>query len=115
MDEIEQASLQIVATQLEIENEISKHYEEVWRGSIKKALEEFQNRQPKGEFVLVIEGLSQEEIAEAKRRRWASFTIPEHLNYYMEQGYSKKDAIKKVAVDRNLPKREVYKYTIEDN
>ncbi|HHT50490.1 MAG TPA: 16S rRNA (cytidine(1402)-2'-O)-methyltransferase [Eubacteriaceae bacterium] len=101
--------------QVALARELTKHYEEVWRGSIKKALEEFQNRQPKGEFVLVIEGLSQEEIAEAKRRRWASFTIPEHLNYYMEQGYSKKDAIKKVAVDRNLPKREVYKYTIEDN
>lgn len=93
--------------------ELTKHYEEVWRGTFEGAIEEFESRQAKGEFVLVIEGLSQEEFFQENQKRWENFTILEHIDYYIKQGESKKQAIKKVAKDRELPKREVYQHTIK--
>ncbi len=98
--------------QVALARELTKHYEEVWRGSIGDGINEFQNRLPKGEFVLIIEGLSPEEIIKEKKKMWEELTILEHLDYYIEQGDIKKEAIKKVARDRNLAKREVYKHTI---
>lgn len=94
--------------------ELTKQYEEIWRGRIEGALEEFSQRGPKGEFVLIIEGLSQEELEEEEKAQWEDWTIPEHLDYYIDQGDNKKQAMKKVAKDRGIPKREVYQYTIHD-
>lgn len=99
--------------QIALGRELTKHYEEIWRGTFEQAIEEFQNRQPKGEFVLIIEGLSQEDIIQENKEKWENFTILQHIDYYMEQGHSKKEAMKKVARDRDIPKREVYQYTIE--
>ena len=93
--------------------ELTKRYEEVWRGSFEEAIQEFENRQPKGEFVLIIEGLSQEKLIQENQQRWEKLTIIQHLDYYMKQGESKKQAMKKVAKDRDIPKREVYQHTIE--
>lgn len=95
--------------------ELTKRYEEIWRGTIEKAIEEFESRQPKGEFVLVIEGLSPEQLKQEEKQQWESWTIPEHLQYYISQGNNKKEAMKKVAKDRGISKREVYSYTIEDH
>ncbi|MCR1899533.1 16S rRNA (cytidine(1402)-2'-O)-methyltransferase [Irregularibacter muris] len=94
--------------------ELTKQYEEIWRGPIEEALEEFQTRKPRGEFVLVVKGLSQEALEEEKREQWEKWSIVEHLEYYMEQGNNKKDAMKIVAKDRGLSKREIYQYTIEN-
>lgn len=98
--------------QIALGRELTKHFEEIWRGTFEEAIEEFQNRQPRGEFVLVIEGLSQEDIIQENKEKWEHFTILQHLDYYMEQGDSKKEAMKKVAKDRDIPKRDVYQQTL---
>ncbi len=99
--------------QIALARELTKRYEEVWRGGIGQAIEEFQDRQVKGEVVLVIQGLSREQRMEEERQAWEKLTIGQHLEYYMGQGLDKKEAMKRVAKDRGISKREVYRHTIE--
>ncbi|NSA20378.1 16S rRNA C1402 (ribose-2'-O) methylase RsmI [Clostridium saccharobutylicum] len=66
---------------------------------------------PRGEFVLVLEGKRLEEIKEEKRETWANLSIEEHILKYMNDGINKKEAIKLVAKERELPKNEVYKFS----
>lgn len=84
--------------------EMTKRYEEVVRTSLVEACA----LSPRGEYVLVIEGCSEEE-AEAKRQQsFAELPLAEHMAQYLEQGLSRKDAMKAVAKDRGLSKREIY-------
>lgn len=91
--------------------ELTKLYEEIYRGNINEAINYFKINKPRGEFVLIIEGKKIEEIEEEKKSQWIDLTVEEHILSYMNNGISKKDAIKKVAKDRNLPKNEVYKFS----
>ena len=68
----------------------------------------YTDKEIKGEFVLVIEGKSFEEIAKEEAAAWDSLTVIQHVDMYIEKGIEKKDAIKMVAKERNVPKREVY-------
>ena len=70
--------------------------------------------EPKGEFVLVIEGKSQEEIKEEKRKQWEDMSIEEHMEYYVNQGNDKKAAMKLVAKDRGVSKRDIYNTLIKE-
>ena len=92
--------------------EISKMHEDIKRTDIKTAFEFYKNIDPKGEFVLVIRGKTEEEIEEEKRDKWKDISIEDHIKKYIEDGKSKKDAVKLVAKDRDMPKSEVYKYSI---
>lgn len=92
---------------------MTKLHEEIIRGSIEEVIKIFEERTIKGEFVLVIEGKQQEMIEEENRKKWENLTIREHIVYYMENGSSKKDAIKLVAKDRNVPKGEIYKHSTD--
>ena len=65
---------------------------------------------PKGECVLVIEGLSREEIEQEEQKKWSNLSIEEHMEYYLSQGIDKKEAMKKTAKDRGVQKREIYNY-----
>lgn len=86
--------------------EISKKYEEAIRGTIEEILEISDTL--KGEMVVVVEGnLEQEDFS--------TMTILEHINLYLEDGMSEKEAIKKVAVERGIPKSVVYKEYHIDN
>jgi len=92
--------------QISISREISKKFEEVYRGTISQVLEEVKDA--KGEFVIVIEGNHEE-------NSFDNLTIIEHVNLYIKEGLSKKDAIKKVANDRNIAKSIIYsEYHIKD-
>lgn len=91
--------------------ELTKLYQEIFRGTIAESIEYFITNRPRGEFVLVVEGKRIEEIEQEKRSVWENLSIEEHILMYMKQDINKKDAIKKVAKDRNLPKNEVYKYS----
>lgn len=91
--------------------ELTKIYEQIYRGSLKEALEYFIENRPRGEFVLVLEGKKLEEIKEEKREEWINLSIEEHIVKYIKDGLSKKDAIKLVAKERELPKSEVYKFS----
>lgn len=93
--------------------ELTKLHEEIYRGTISSALKHFTDNRPRGEFVLVIEGKSEEEIQAEKEALWINLTIEEHLIKLIESGIDKKEAIKLVAKERNLPKKEVYKYSTE--
>ena len=65
-------------------------------------------QEPKGECVLVIEGKSRQEQIEEERQKWEEMSIQEHMDYYMNQGIQKKEAMKMVAKDRGVGKRDIY-------
>jgi len=92
--------------------ELTKLYEQIYRGHLSEALNYFTENKPRGEFVLVLEGKQFEEIKQEKREQWVDLSIEEHILKYMNDGIKKKEAIKMVARDRELPKNEVYKYSI---
>lgn len=103
--------------QITIARELTKRFEEYVRGSVEEVLEWATTNELKGEFVLVVEGASAEEAAaEEDADWWNELPILAHVNHYIdEESLSSKEAIKKTAVDRKLPKREVYQaYHIED-
>ena len=63
----------------------------------------------KGEYVLVIDGKSKKEVEKEKIDAFSQITIREHLEKYLNEGYSENDAMKLVAKDRNVSKKEIYK------
>ena len=93
--------------------ELTKLHEEIYRNSISKTIEYFNLNRPRGEFVLVIEGKTDEEIKAEKEALWSDLTIEEHLVKVIEMGIDKKEAIKIVSKERGIPKKEVYKYSTE--
>lgn len=93
--------------------ELTKMYEEIYRGTLKEAAEYFTENKPRGEFVLVLEGKKLEEIKEEQRNNWINLSIEEHILKYINQGINKKEAIKLVAKEREVPKSEVYKFSTE--
>lgn len=93
-----------------VARELTKKYEEVVRGNISEIINHFKTKSPKGEFVLLVEGGNEEEIDDKK---FQNFSIEDHILLYINKGMSKKEAVKEVAKERNIPKREVYNYSIE--
>ena len=93
-----------------VARELTKKHETVNRGAVGEVLEYFKENEPKGEFVLVLEGKDKEKIKEDKIASFEEMTIEEHFNMYIEQGMSEKDAMKQVAKDRGVGKRDVYAY-----
>lgn len=95
-----------------LSRELTKLHEEHLRGTVEEVRSAFQDRTPKGEFVLVVSGKSLEEIQKEKEESFAELTILQHLQEVMSQGLSKKDAVKVVAELRGIPKKEVYKESL---
>ena len=87
-----------------IARELTKMHEEFVRGTAKELLETFQ--EVKGEMVLIIE--KNQAKVKTNEEILANLTLEEHYNYYEEKGFEKKEIIKKIAKDRNLPKNEIY-------
>ncbi len=95
---------------LTICRELTKRYEEARPTTFTEAMEYFEENEPKGEFVLVIEGISHSELEEEARQDWLSMPIEEHMAKYEAEGLSNKDAMKQVAKDRGVSKRDIYQY-----
>ena len=93
--------------------ELTKKFEEAFQTTITEAIELYQEKEPKGEYVLVIAGKPEEELEEEKRKQLEEMTIKEHVNYYIEQGNDKKEAMKLTAKDRGVSKRDIYNQLIE--
>ncbi|HZK33475.1 MAG TPA: 16S rRNA (cytidine(1402)-2'-O)-methyltransferase, partial [Tissierellaceae bacterium] len=91
---------------ISISRELTKRYEETFRGTAKEALEKFQTEGVRGEFVLIIEGNQEQEKKE-------EINIKEVLNQYIKEGYTNKEAVKKVAKEHNLPRNQVYKESLK--
>ncbi len=84
--------------------ELTKIHEEVIRTTLAEAQTLYTEKSPKGEYVIVIEGASEIET----EKWWQNMTVCEHVEKYIADGDAPKDAVKKAAKDRDLPKREVY-------
>ncbi len=91
--------------------ELTKLNEEVLRMTLGEAISYYEVNQPRGEYVLVVEGAPKNVTAESPF--WTTLTIPSHVAHYMEQGLTKKEAIKATAKDRALPKNEVYQAVLD--
>ena len=89
--------------------ELTKRHETVFATTIEDAIAHYEVNEPKGECVMVIEGKSFEEIKAKEQARWEEMSIAEHMDYYEKQGVDHKEAMKKVAKDRGISKRDVYK------
>lgn len=92
--------------------ELTKKHETAFATTIEEAISHYEENDPKGECVLVIEGRSRTELKQEEVARWEKMSIEEHMGYYMEQGIEKKEAMKKVAKDRGISKRDVYQQLI---
>lgn len=97
---------------LTICRELTKKYEDAVQTTIARAIEFYEENTPKGEFVLVIAGKEISEIKEEEMQKWESISIEEHMELYMNKGISKKDAMKLVAKDRGVSKRDIYNQLI---
>lgn len=94
--------------------ELTKLHEKAMYGYIDEFINKYENDAPKGEFVLVIEGKEFSEICEEERKKWDDITIDEHMEIYLNQNVKKNDAMKMVAKDRGISKREVYAYLLRN-
>lgn len=88
--------------------ELTKRFEEKDKTTLEEAISYYQQKDPRGEYVLVIAGRTKEEVLEEQKSQWESLTIEEHMQRYLDQDYSKKDAMKAVAKDRGVSKRDIY-------
>ena len=89
--------------------ELTKKHETVFAATMEEALAYYNNHEPKGECVMVIEGKSRDEIRAEEQAHWEEMTIEEHMEYYESQGIDRKEGMKRVAKDRGIGKRDVYK------
>lgn len=93
--------------------ELTKKYEEAYQTTFANALEKYEHEEPKGECVLVIEGKSISEMKEELEKSWEEMSIEEHMERYENQGVDHKEAMRMVAKDRGISKRDVYQYLME--
>lgn len=88
--------------------ELTKKHETAFVTTLQEAAAYYDEHEPKGECVLVIEGRSREELRQEEVAKWEEMSLEEHMEYYLKQGKEKKDAMKLVAKDRGISKRDVY-------
>lgn len=86
--------------------ELTKLHEEIIRTTIDGAIAHYEEKSPRGEYVLVIEGAT--ESQDDEECFWQEMSVKEHVDKYIEDGMSQKDAIKAASTDRGVPKREIY-------
>ena len=94
--------------------ELTKKFETVFKTTLKDAISYYEENEPRGEYVLVIEGKSREEKKQEMIESWEKMSIEEHVEFYEKQGVDHKDALKKVAKDRGVSKRDIYQYLINN-
>lgn len=94
--------------------ELTKKHETVFKGSLLEAVSWYKDNPPKGECVMVLEGRSREEMEQEARQQWEDMPLEAHMEHYMSQGIDKKEAMKLVAKDRGISKRDVYQALLKD-
>ena len=98
--------------QITLCRELTKKYEEAHRTTIHEVLDYYKDKEPRGEYVLVLEGKTKEQVEEERKKEWENLTLEEHMQVYEEKGVSHKEAMKLVAKDRGISKRDVYQALI---
>lgn len=94
--------------------ELTKKFETVFQTTLEDLLVYYETEVPKGECVLVIEGLSFEQQDQDEQQKWESVTVNEHMEHYLSAGLDKKEAMKQVAKDRGVSKRDIYNELLKD-
>ena len=97
-----------------VTREITKRFEEKRKTSLGEALDYYRTNTPRGEYVLVIRGKSKEESEAEKKKQWESCSIAEHYEKYLSLGMDQKAAMKQVALDRGIRKRDVYQALLKE-
>ena len=92
--------------------ELTKKHETAFRTTIQDLIAYYSTEKPLGECVLVIEGRSRQEIEEEEQASWEKISVEEHMEIYESKGVSRKEAMKLVAKDRGVTKRDIYQYLI---
>ena len=88
--------------------ELTKKHETAFLTTLSGAAAHYQEQEPKGECVLVLEGRSRREMERERQESWQELTLEEHMAFYQNQGMDKKSAMKQVAKDRGVSKRDIY-------
>lgn len=94
--------------------ELTKLHETVQLMTISSAITYYRENQPKGEYVLVISGRTLKELEQEKQQSWEKISLNEHMDIYLSKGFDKKEAMKKVAKDRGISKRDVYQALLSE-
>jgi len=92
--------------------ELTKKFETILPTTLEEALAYYETEEPRGEYVIVLEGKSRREKKEAEKESWRTISIEEHMACYEKEGMDKKSAMKQVAKDRGMAKREIYQYLL---
>lgn len=93
--------------------ELTKKFETILPTTLEDALAYYEKEEPRGEYVLVIEGKSHQEKKEEEQKQWQAMSIEEHMSYYEKGGMDQKSAMKQVAKDRGVTKRDIYQYLLQ--
>ncbi len=99
---------------LNICKELTKRHEKNWLTTLEEAIAWYEENDARGEYVIVIEGLDPKVLEEERQASWESMSIEDHVALYESKGQTKKEAMKSVASDRGMTKREVYQYLIQN-
>lgn len=92
--------------------ELTKKFETILPTTLEDAISYYEQNDPRGEYVLVVEGKSRDQIKLEKEKSWEQMSIEEHMSYYEKDGIEHKEAMKLVAKDRGVSKRDIYQYLI---
>lgn len=110
---LEELSRVLGNRKISICRELTKRYETIFRTTLEEAMEYYKENEPRGEYVLVVEQKDYRELLEEEKVKWLEMTLEEHMNLYETQGMNSKEAMKAVATDRGVTKREVYQQLLE--
>lgn len=91
-----------------VTKELTKKYETVFKTTINEAIQYYKEEEPRGEYVLILAGRDENELKEEIKEGWNNLSIEEHMKLYTDKGMDEKSAMKQVAKDRGVSKREVY-------
>ena len=94
--------------------ELTKKHETAFQTTLEEALEYYQEQEPRGECVLVLEGKSREQVRLEQQQSWESISIEEHMEQYLAKGMERKEAMKQVAKDRGVSKRDIYQALLKE-
>jgi len=98
-----------------IERELTKKHETIWRTTLSEAVSTYETQEPRGEYVLVVEGRSYIELEADKQVQWGALALEVHMKIYLDQGMNKKEAMKSVAKDRGISKRDIYQMLLQED
>ncbi|MBP3451813.1 MAG: 16S rRNA (cytidine(1402)-2'-O)-methyltransferase [Agathobacter sp.] len=99
--------------ELTVCRELTKKHEEKIQTTFSSLLSYYEEKEPRGEYVLVICGKSREEIVRQQQASWEEMSIEAHMEHYESQGIDHKEAMKLVAKDRGVSKRDIYQYLVK--